>query len=165
MRSPPLAAESEKELMIVKCRNCGRPRGEGEGWERRTGSILSVHTTCPEEVCKKPKLTARGPWGSPVCSRDAVEETPDGWLCRRHLNQYNQQVEKDRVALQMAVESGVNYAKAYMALRRLKPMGIRGVVHYDSDLQMYTGQVVVDPMEILERLKEPAEDQPIPTVL
>ena len=138
------------------CDRCGRAEHEGEGWEVRTyadGSWLSSrHTVCPEKVCKERKNVGVPRWPRyEACSRDAKSQTPEGeWLCGIHLGAYKRRKATDaRYASERNV-SDHNKRRAEIANEILSELGVNVQPDYSTLKSMYTGNVVIDPDDLLK---------------
>lgn len=142
------------------CSNCGRSEEEGAGWVLESrysdgSGRFARHEECPEKVCKK--LTARsGGYSFDPCSRDAVEHTDGGWLCKRHLSAFNRRKKNSQAFVDVLAESETKKTSAEASIQLLLKYGVKATPEYYRAFNIkhsgFTGQIIVSPEELLEVL-------------
>ena len=142
---------------VEKCNRCGRPKDEGEGWNKnalyRDGSgVYFFHDTCPEKVCKE--IMSGGVAGrGKRCSKDGKGVNDKGeWLCGVHYgafkrvkaNDAKRRVEYERRQANYAANDANNKRSA-LAAEILNELGLTATAHNSGD-------VLIEPAALFELL-------------
>ena len=89
------------------------------------------------------------------CNRPAPHRTEEGeWLCGRHMAGYRRSMRVRAAAKEVTKASQDSQANAERLSERLAEFGISARLHYVGLKEGYSGQVIVDPAEVLRALEQ-----------